>query len=117
MLAFRLLLLFTCIGTNAPIFAATYTLSDTQSYHYKSEEVGFYEDFNAFLYNPELKTKSFPNDFTRLTPKVVYNFWQAKRAISNRKQLKVGIQYLKYSHTIDLKLVSHSISYPFHSFP
>lgn len=117
MLALRLLLLFTCIGTNASIFEATYSLSDTQSNNYISEDAGFYGDFNPFFNNPELKTEIFSHEYSRLTPKVVYAFWQAKKAISNRKQLEIGIQYLKYSHVIDLKLNSHSISYPFHSFP
>lgn len=117
MLALRLLLFFTCIGANASIFADNYIFSDTQSYHYESEKVGFYEDFNPFLYNPELKTESFPNDFTRLTPKVVYALRKAKRSMSSRKQLGGSFQYLKYIHTIDLKLANHSISYPFHSFP
>jgi len=78
--------------------------------------MGSYEDCNPVLYIPELKTESFLHHDTRLMPKVV-SLRHPKSAIWDRKQLGVSFQYLKYCHTIDLKLASHSISYPFHSFP
>lgn len=117
MLVLRLLLLFAFMGTNVSSFASTCTLSDTQSHTYKRGDMGSYEDCNPVLYIPELKTESFPHHDTRLMPKVVYTLRHAKSAILTGKQLGVSFQYLKYCYTIDLKLASHSISYPFHSFP
>ncbi len=117
MLALRLLLLFAFMGTNVSSFASTCTVSDTQTYTYKSGDIGTYEGCNPLLYIPVLKTESFPHLDTRLMPKVVYTLRHAKSAVLTGKQLGVSFQYLKYSHTINLKLASHSISYPFHSFP
>ncbi len=115
MQALRLLLLFGFMATNVSSFAAIGTLSETQSQTYKQLDTG-YEDCNPLLYILELKTERFPHLDTRLVPKLVC-LRHAKSGFSNRKQLVVSFQYLKYRYTIDLKLASHSISYPFHSFP
>lgn len=116
MLALRLLLLFVFMATNVSSFAAIGTLSETQSQTYKQVDTSSDEDCNPLLYKLELKTERFQHLDTRLVPKVV-SLRHAKSAISNRKQLGVSLQYLKYRYTIDFKLPSHSISYPFHSFP
>lgn len=117
MISLRLLLLLTFVSTSVFTFASTNSFSDIQPYHYKSADMYFYEDYNPFLNIPELKTESFPYQNTRLKPKVIYTLGHTKITISTRKHLGVCSQYLRFNYTIDLKLASHSISYPFHSFP
>ncbi|HDZ14141.1 hypothetical protein LCGC14_1163710 [marine sediment metagenome] len=116
MQALRLLLLFVFMATNVHSFAATDTVSETQSKTYRQLDSDSYEDCNPLLYIVQSKTETSPQIDTRLKPKT-FSLRYYGSAISNRKQLGVNLQYLKYRYSIDLKLASHSISYPFHSFP
>lgn len=116
MLALRLFFLL-FIGANVAPFASTDIFRVAEPIYCNCSAIGFYDDNYPFLIIPQLKTESVPLQNTRPKPKVVYTFGQAKCAISTLEQLSVSFQYLRYNHTIDLKLARHSISYPFHSFP
>ena len=76
-----------------------------------------FEDYNPFLAIPEFEEERFLYHCTRLKPKVYYSPGHLKSAISVRKPLAAGDQYLKNNQAVDLKLASHLIAFPFQSFP
>ena len=116
MQAKRLLLLFVFMAIHVSSFAAINDLNETRSNAYIQLDTSSKEDYNPLLYILQSKTEPFLQLTIRYKPKSFFSAHH-ENAISDRKQLRVCLHYLKDSCAIDFKLASHSIAYPFHSFP
>lgn len=116
-MSLRLLFLLTFISSSVSTFASSNTFSVIQGYHHQRTKMDLFKEYNPFLAIPELEEERFLYHCTRLKPKIVYSSGHAKSVISVCKQLVDGFQYFKNNHSVDLKLASHLIAFPFQSFP
>lgn len=117
MLVLRLFLLFAFIGSNVSAYPSTLSFSDTEQYNHDSTNSGFYDNNSPIVTIQSLKIENFPPQCNRPIPKVNGTLSEGKSDILILEQSKLRFLYLKYSQTIDLKLASFLIPYPFHSFP
>lgn len=117
MLVLKLFLLLAFMGSNVSAYPSTLSFSDTEHYNPDSTNSSFFYNNSPIVNKQSLKIENFLLRYNRPVPKVNGTLSESNSSISILEQSKVRFLYLKYSQTIDFKLASFCISYPFHSFP
>ena len=117
MSALRFLLLIAIIGCNVRAFAFLKTDCGAETLICEQSDLSFHDNYYRFvsvgdLITPSLLTRYFPKKKKLDYLKNLHSITLSALCRNNVRFLYIG-----YSKTIDLKLVSFSISHPFNFFP
>ncbi len=116
MSALKLILLILFTVNNTTAFKPIATTSEGIECCYYCTQDDNNESEKRVLNISNLKTESFLPRCNSQKAKVKWPLGKRKNSLSVTKKKKVGLLYLHFSKTINLKLPSFSISYPFQYF-
>lgn len=117
MLPFRFIFLLIFMGFHAAAFESTAAYDFAKQQQIQAVANDFLEDQSKVLTIPNLRVESLQPQFYSPKLKVVCDANKREHSILIIKQLYSSFQYLKFYKTVNLKLPSFSIAFPFHSFP
>ena len=117
MFALRFLLCIAVLSNCNEIFALSRTHHHTLTSIYSSADSAGTDKGSLFINAAHLTSESCLPQHDGPKPKVFETFVDGTNQFIWGRKNEIPLLYLAFSETIGLKLDSHSISYPFHSFP